>query len=407
MTRGTCQAPTLASQLWHPNALLDRANLYSLEPEDIARINPETRTLPIFRSGRDAEIMRALYRAFPVLGDSGAHSWEAEFFTIFHSGSASSHFASDDDLRRRGGVLEGNRYLVGDTSALPLYESKLVASYNHRANTFLGIPAEMRYGVRAPTNRAREEELRDPAWCILPRYWVEESTVRDVIGGLRWLLCYRDIINVIADARSLQCCIVPPYGVADTIKMVRTTKGAGLACMLLATLNSFVADYLARQKASGYHLSFYIMKQLPVIPTDVFERPAPWSPERTLKAWLLPRVLELTYTAWDLIAFARDCGYEGAPFEWEPTRRALIRAELDAACFHLYGIARDDIGFILDTFPVIRDRDVAEHGEYRTRRVVLEVYDAMAVAAVTGGPYRTQLDPPPADPKVAHPPRST
>lgn len=49
------------------------------------------------------------------------------------------------------------------------------------------------------------------------------------------------------------------------------------------------------------------------------------------------------------------------------------------------------------------------HGEYRTKRVILEIYDDMQRASATGEPYRTRLDPPPADPRVAHaaePPRN-
>jgi hypothetical protein len=121
----------------------------------------------------------------------------------------------------------------------------------------------------------------------------------------------------------------------------------------------------------------------------------------------LPRALELTYTSWDLQPFARDVGYEGPPFRWEPSRRALLRAELDAAFFSLYGLTRDDAGYILDTFNVVRRNDEKACGEYRTKRVILEIYDAMAEATRTGKLYQTRLDPPPADPRVAHPPRTT
>ena len=48
-------------------------------------------------------------------------------------------------------------------------------------------------------------------------------------------------------------------------------------------------------------------------------------------------------------------------------------------------------------------KDEQKYGEYRTKRVILECYDAMAEAIKTGWPYQTILDPPPADPRVAHP----
>ena len=102
---------------------------------------------------------------------------------------------------------------------------------------------------------------------------------------------------------------------------------------------------------------------------------------------------------------ARDCGYDGPPYRWDEERRFLLRCELDAAYFHLYGIERDDVDYILETFPIVKRKDIAKHGEYRTQRVILEIYDEMAAAMRSGVPYSTRLDPPPADPRVAHPAR--
>ena len=51
--------------------------------------------------------------------------------------------------------------------------------------------------------------------------------------------------------------------------------------------------------------------------------------------------------------------------------------KLDAAYFHLYGIARDDVDYIMETLPIVKRKDEAAHGEYRTERVILEIYDAM------------------------------
>jgi hypothetical protein len=105
-------------------------------------------------------------------------------------------------------------------------------------------------------------------------------------------------------------------------------------------------------------------------------------------------------------AFARDCGYFGPPFRWDDDRRFLLRCELDALYFHLYGTARNDVDYIMDTFPITRRKEEQQFGEYRTKRVILEVYDAMAEAERTGVPYQTRLDPPPADPRITHSPSS-
>jgi hypothetical protein len=143
--------------------------------------------------------------------------------------------------------------------------------------------------------------------------------------------------------------------------------------------------------------------------------------------------LELLYTAWDLESFGRDCGYSGPPFRWDEERRFLIRAELDAAFFHLYlpadqqgdwfpaqksdgcprdespadlarlkesfATPRDAVSYIMDTFPIVRRKDEEKYnGDYRTKRVILEIYDAMQAAIRTGQPYQTRLDPPPGPP---------
>lgn len=116
-----------------------------------------------------------------------------------------------------------------------------------------------------------------------------------------------------------------------------------------------------------------------------------------------PRVLELTYAAWDLEAFAHDVGYDGQPFRSDPARRFLLCCELDAASFHLYLLSRDDIDYVMDTFPIVRKNDEKAHGEYRTKRLILEIYDAMAEAARSGKHYQTRLDPPLPDPRLVHP----
>lgn len=152
--------------------------------------------------------------------------------------------------------------------------------------------------------------------------------------------------------------------------------------------------------------NFFIVEQLAMLPPATYSEPCAWAgqPSIALRDWLLPRVLELAYTAWDLEPFARDCGYAGPPFRWDDERRFLLRAELDAAFFHLYGINRDDTAYILDTFPIVRRKDEAKYnGEYKTKTTILEIYDALSEATRTSQPYQTRLDPPPADPRVAHP----
>lgn len=86
-------------------------------------------------------------------------------------------------------------------------------------------------------------------------------------------------------------------------------------------------------------------------------------------------MLELTYTAHDLTGFARDLGYAEGPFTWDDERRFWLRAELDALYFILYGTSRADVDYIMETFPIVRRKDMAAHGTYRTKDAILSVYD--------------------------------
>lgn len=116
-------------------------------------------------------------------------------------------------------------------------------------------------------------------------------------------------------------------------------------------------------------------------------------------------MLELTYTAWDLEAFAQDCGWSGPPFRWDEERRFQLRCELDAAFFHLYGLNRDDTAYILDTFPIVKRKDEEKFGTYRTKDRILELFDALAECQRTGKAFVSSLNPPPADARCCHPPK--
>ena len=127
--------------------------------------------------------------------------------------------------------------------------------------------------------------------------------------------------------------------------------------------------------------------------------PRPRCSNRTCD-FIVPRVLELVYTAYDMTPLARDLGDEGEPFRWDEDRRAQLRAELDAFFFRLYGIDdRDDVDYILETFQTetggLKHNEIREYGEYRTKRLVLAEYDRMAAADAAGVPYKSPLALPP------------
>jgi hypothetical protein len=161
--------------------------------------------------------------------------------------------------------------------------------------------------------------------------------------------------------------------------------------LILSVLNSFPFDFLVRLRNNGTHLSDYIVYQVPVPSISTWGAAPAWG-RVPFRNWVLSRVLELTYTSADLRSFGAEVDCDRDPYEWNEVRRAQLRAELDAAFFHLYGIERDDVDYIMETFPIVKRKDLAAHGQYRTKRMILEIYDAMAEAEATGVPYASPFD---------------
>ncbi|WP_086824986.1 Eco57I restriction-modification methylase domain-containing protein [Streptomyces sp. NRRL B-24572] len=394
---------------------------YPLTGHDIQLLNPNTGTCPVFRSRRDAEITLGIYRRVPVLinetKEAGGNPWCVSFAQGLFNMASDSHLfrpaaqndETFDDLLKAGWTLDGNVLVNGDERLLPLYEAKMLHNYDHRFSTYENATEKQLAVGTLP--RLTMEQHQDASAVPMPRYWVPEQDVptgeHDRSGkpimeqGVRsrlaakgwhqdWLLGWRDITNT-GNERTLIAAAAPAHGFGHKYLLALTPQAA----LLTAVWSSFVVDYAARQAIGGTSMSYFIVRQL-AVPT-----PDQLSPHT---AFISPRILELTYTANDMSAFARDLHDTGAPFRWDPDRRAVIRAELDALFFHLYGITRDDTAYILDTFNVTRDNDIKAHGEYRTKNLILAEYDRMAAAGLTmetpltegeSGSYRSTLTPPP------------
>ncbi len=268
---------------------------------------------------------------------------------------------------------------------LPLYEAKMIHHFDHRWATY-----ERDGSVRDVT----PSEKSDPHFTATPRYWVREELPRERLGERwqqLWLMGWRDIARATDERTTIASFVgegASPEG--GTLLNLPSSESADDAQLLLASLNSFAFDFAARQKVGGTHVKYFTMRQLPVLPPYRFDEIPPFL-TTSVRKWVLARTIELIDTAYDTQCLQPEM----APFGWDPARRSVLRAELDAAFFHLYGIARGDVDYIMETFPIVKRKDVAAHGEYRTKRLILEVFDAMQHAIDTGTEYQTILDPPP------------
>jgi hypothetical protein len=234
------------------------------------------------------------------------------------------------------------------------------------------------------TRNLTDAEKSDLNYRVTPRYWVDKKDVENKLAdkwNKNWLLSFRDICRS-TDERTAIFSLLPKVAVNHKAPILLVDrKNQALTSCLFYNLNSLVLDFVARQKVGGTSLSFFILRQLPVISPETYT-------EEDIK-FISTRVLELVYTAWDMQPFAKDMGYEGEPFIWDEQRRAILRAELDAYYAKLYGLTRDELRYILDpadvygedfpseTFRVLKNNEMKKYGEYRTQRLVLEAWDRM------------------------------
>jgi hypothetical protein len=397
LTGGEVEEAEYAFFLHTTDDLADPDRRFGLSPEEVALMNPNTGTVPVFRTRRDAELTKQLYQAAPVLvnEETGENPWGVSFKQgLFNMTSDSHLFHTREELEGQGFVLQGNRFVQEDEVYLPLYEAKMFWHFDHRFGTYENVKS--RSDVHLPSIDLQQHT--DPDFVVLPWYWVKRSKVVERLSpDIGWFLAFRDITNP-TNERTGVFTFLPWTAMSNKAPLLLIRQEPKhLTCALLANLNAMPFDFVVRRKMGGTSLNFYIVEQLPILPPDRYT-PA-------LLDFIVPRVVELSYTAWDLQPFAQDVlaevgperwarwfadapihtspppawaeGADPPPFVWDERRRAVLRAELDAVYAHLYGLSSEELAYILDTFPIVKRKDEALYGEYRTKRMVLEAYGSL------------------------------
>jgi type I restriction-modification system DNA methylase subunit len=364
ITLGLSESAFFGFFLRKPKDIYDNRRLFKLTAEEFKLINPNTLTCPIFRSNQDALLTKKIYSTIPVfVNEEGINGnpWDVSFMSMIHM-SGDSHLFNDDP----------NENLV------PLYEAKMFHQFDHRWGSYSKLS-------EAGVKETEDVDLREKAdvnYAITPRYWINKNEVEEKLKSKtnkNWLIGWRDVTSAHV-LRTVIATVIPKYA-AGGIYLFFTSASTQLAACLLADMNALVHDFVARQKIGGVHLSLNYKKQIVTLPPSSYRA-------HDIR-FINKRVIELTYTAEDIRAWALDLGYEGNPFKYDFDRRALLRAELDAYYAKLYNLTRDELRFILDpadvmgddypseTFRVLKNNEIKEFGEYRTRRLVLEAWDKL------------------------------
>ena len=375
LTLGQSTEAEFAFFLTRTSQLADVRRRFTLSAEDFARINPNTLTCPVFRARRDAELTRQIYQQVPVLIREAGNDqpeqnpWGISFMRMFD--------------------MSNDSHLFHDTSGqglLPLYEAKMIHQFDHRWASYEANARGQAGKGEVASRDVTIDEKAEPDFTVTPRYWVSQAEVQQRLADKgwkkQWLLGWRDICRA-TDERTVIASVVPVSGVGNQMPLMFPSGQDDLRLYagLVANLSSLTLDFFARHKVGGTHLNYFIFKQLAVLPPDSYTD--------TDLAFIVPRVLELTYTAWDMQPWAQDLGYDGVPFAFNPERRAQLRAELDAWYARAYGLSREQLRYILDpadiegpdypseTFRVLQKNELKEFGEYRTQRLVLDAWDRL------------------------------
>ena len=396
-------------------AQLDEAERrFTLTAAQIERINPNTKTAPIFRSRFDAELTSQVYARIPVLVEDapkGANEernpWGFTYQTkMFDMADASHLFVTRNHVLAENlnssaiGECGHHRDVPG--AYVPLYEAKMIHHFDHRWASFAEGATDDEESARDCTLAEKQNATFEPT----PRYWVpdyevtlraarvpqnlkrrfrennSDGVLKSIAGWLvgyfgavegrsmreadltnilgrghawrvvlgtspdrfllnpktlangaraqretplsvddiaflidgpeapmalaaallerkqpRWLIGWRDICRS-TDERTVIASVFPRVGVGHTIRVSYLDVSAAKAAAFIACLSSLPLDYIGRQLVGGTHLTVESLKQLPIIAPDDFN-------SRDI-CFIVPRVLELTYTSHSMRIWAED-----------------------------------------------------------------------------------------------------
>lgn len=403
--------------------LQDYMRIFHLGKDDFLRLNPNTRTCPVFRTRIDAELTAKIYRRVPILFDenTGKSPWGVRFMTMFHMSNDSHIFQTQPQLEEEEYIKKGNRFVKNGEVWLPLYEGKMIMLYDHRFADVVLTDNLIRQGQ---SDTLSESQHCDPERLLVPHYYVDLHKVENRCLD-NFYLGFKDV-TAPTNFRTFLPAFIPKVALNHKVPiMFLPESGAIKKSIFAGMISSIVFDFFARQKMGGTSMTYFYVKQFPALPPETIE---------FSHSQILPKIIELTYTSWDIKAFADDLWREAdddlraalqqqwegnkaatgghawqvpewsdaypeicwdqqgdgcplPPFKWDEDRRARLRAELDAIYARLYGLTRDELRYILDpqdvygpefpgeTFRVLKDKEMRMFGEYRTRRLVLEAWD--------------------------------
>ncbi len=343
----------------------------NLSKADIALINPNTKNAPVLRNSEDLQLTKKIYSLPIVCNLSGDNPWNILNHRMINGSDDSKFlkllcdFGQNQEINPLSINEEGREYL-------PVYESKLMWHYDHRFATYHDVSSKDVSDSKPRYVQLNEKLNTD--FEVLTKDYIQNEVFKEKYSSnysQNWFIIYRNVTGAVNN-RTTVAAIIPKLPVvlsAYILKFEETHSFKEQTCFL-ANINSFVFDFISRRKIGGSHLSVYVFDQIPVVPPLLYSS--------RLMDKISEKVLKLTYTSSSLSHFAMDLGYNGKPYIWNEKERFQLQCELDAIYAHLYGLEKEEMDYILETFPIVKRKDIAKYGSYRTKETILQLYDEFA-----------------------------
>jgi hypothetical protein len=362
----------LSFNLTEIEQLHDSKRKYQLSKEDISLINPNTKNCPTFDNGHDAELTIEIYRntgALKIEDDDQGNPWNLSLSVMFNKSNDSGLFETYKELSDEDLELDSQNRFIGDSvEYFPIYESKFFHQYDHRFATHDIADGD-------DPKQVTIDEKDQASFSVLPRYWLKKGVYEDKFRS-PWHIALRDVTNS-TNERTAICSLLPDVPTVHTMNHILGLD-AEEAALMMACMNSYALDYVARQKVGSTHLSQFIIKQLPVPDPDRFDEVL--LNGNPIRNRVVELSTKLSCNSNDLTAYMEEVELSSAYVFSSPAGedREQIRMELEAIMCHLYGLSSEKIDQIFNSFDQVRRKDKKEHGYYRTRDEIKSRFEEIA-----------------------------
>jgi hypothetical protein len=327
----------------------------------VGEFSPDALAVMEFSTQHDIEICQRMYNRHPTFGQKIEGKSYRRYMAEIHMGGDRALFTQNPD-------------------DLPLVEGRMIDMYDYRAKGYASGRGRAADWVDLPFDSS--EKLIQPQWRVSADTVPEK--LADRIHQYRVGFC--DVVNP-ATEKCLVSALIPPACVCGHSVPTILFENGGLRDQLLwiGVANSFAMDFVVRKKVR-LHMTYTILDSLP------FPRDA--STDASFE--IIRRVFALCAVGGEMQQLhAESEGRLGQEIRGadELSARECLAAEINVLVARdMYGLTETELLHILgpaidvgdeseEAFAVLRNREMREFKEFRTRRLIEEAWERLEQGA--------------------------